>query len=53
MLAAKRAVVEGYTMPLADGLRLEVEQFLTINASDEAQARNASARSSGRPIDQG
>ena len=52
VFAAKRAVVEGFTMPLADGLRLEVEQFLTLNASDDAQARNASARSSGRPIDQ-
>jgi hypothetical protein len=39
-------------MPLADGLRLEVEQFLTLNASDDAQARNASARASGRPIDE-
>jgi len=52
VFAAKRAVVEGFTKPLVDGLRLEVEQFLTLNASDDAQARNASARSSGRPIDQ-
>jgi enoyl-CoA hydratase len=52
VFAAKRAVVEGYARPLAEGLRLEVEQFLTLNASDDAQARNRAARASGRPIDE-
>jgi enoyl-CoA hydratase/carnithine racemase len=41
VFAAKRAVVEGLRLPLADGLRLEVELFLTANASDDAQTRNA------------
>ena len=44
VFAAKRAVVEGLRMPLADGLRLEVELFLATNASDDAKARNAAVR---------
>jgi enoyl-CoA hydratase/carnithine racemase len=41
VFAAKRAVVEGLQLPLADGLRLEVGLFLETNASDDARARNA------------
>jgi enoyl-CoA hydratase/carnithine racemase len=41
---AKRAVVEGATLPLAEGLRLEGELFQQLNSSDEARARNAAVR---------
>lgn len=44
VFAAKRAVVEGLRLPLTDGLRLEVELFLSANASDDAKARNAAVR---------
>ncbi len=44
VFAAKRAVVEGLRLPLADGLRLELELFLQTNASDDAKARNAAVR---------
>ena len=41
VFAAKRAVVEGLRGSLDDGLRLEGELFLALNASDDAKARNA------------
>jgi enoyl-CoA hydratase/carnithine racemase len=41
VFAAKRAVVEGLRLPLADGLRLEGRLFLEANASDEARRLNA------------
>jgi enoyl-CoA hydratase/carnithine racemase len=46
VLAAKRAVVEGYRLPLIDGLKLEGQAFRELNSSDEAQKRNALARAS-------
>lgn len=39
--AAKRAVVDGLRMPLADGLALEGGLFLEINASTEAKQANS------------
>ncbi len=45
--AAKRAVVEGLRVPLDQGLRLEVELFLALNASDDAKARNAAVSRPG------
>lgn len=50
VFAAKRAVVEGLAMPLVDGLRLEALQFLEINASDDAKARNDAVRSGSRVL---
>jgi enoyl-CoA hydratase len=44
VFAAKRAVVDGLALPLADGLALEGRAFLEINASADARARNASVR---------
>jgi enoyl-CoA hydratase len=41
VFAAKQAVVEGLALPLADGLALEGRLFAQLNASDDAQARNA------------
>jgi len=41
VFAAKRAVVEGRRGSLEDGLRLESQLFLDLNASDDAKARNA------------
>lgn len=41
VFAAKRAVLEGLRMPLADGLALEGRLFAEVNASDEAQKLNA------------
>ncbi len=41
VFAAKRAVVEGLRLPLADGLKLEGRLFAAANASDEARERNA------------
>jgi enoyl-CoA hydratase len=41
VFAAKKAVIEGMKLPLADGLALEGRMFIEINASDEARARNA------------
>lgn len=41
IFAAKRAVVEGLRVPLAEGLRLEGQLFLAANSSDEARALNA------------
>jgi len=41
VFAAKRAVVEGLRMQLADGLKLEGRLFAEANASDEARERNA------------
>jgi enoyl-CoA hydratase len=46
VFAAKRAVVEGLALPLAEGLAHEGRAFLAINASADARARNASV---GRP----
>jgi enoyl-CoA hydratase len=48
VFAAKRAVVEGLALPLAEGLALEGRAFLEINASADARARNAAV---GRPGD--
>jgi enoyl-CoA hydratase/carnithine racemase len=42
VFAAKRAVVEGLRLPLADGLRLEGRLFAQANASEEARRLNAS-----------
>lgn len=47
VFAAKKAVVEGLRLPLDQGLRLEVELFLTANASDDAEARNAAVARGG------
>jgi len=41
VFAAKRAVVEGLRGSLDDGLRLEGQLFVALNASDDAKARNA------------
>jgi len=41
VFAAKRAVVEGLRGSLDDGLRLEGQLFVALNASDDARARNA------------
>ena len=41
VFAAKRAVVEGLSMPLEAGLRLEGQLFAEANASDEARELNA------------
>jgi enoyl-CoA hydratase/carnithine racemase len=41
VFAAKRAVVDGLRGSLDDGLRLEGQLFLELNASDDAKARNA------------
>jgi enoyl-CoA hydratase len=41
VFAARRAVVEGLRGSLADGLALETQLFVEINASDDAKARNA------------
>ena len=41
IFAARRAVVEGLTGSLADGLALEGRLFVEINSSEDAQARNA------------
>ena len=41
VFAAKRAVVEGLRGSLDDGLRLEGQLFLALNASEDAKARNA------------
>lgn len=41
VFAAKKAVVEGLKLPLADGLALETRMFVEINAGDEARAHNA------------
>jgi enoyl-CoA hydratase len=41
VFAAKRAVVEGLRGSLDDGLRLEGQLFLGLNASEDAKARNA------------
>jgi enoyl-CoA hydratase/carnithine racemase len=38
--AAKRAVVQGLRGPLADGLVLESQLFVELNASEDARARN-------------
>lgn len=46
VFAAKRAVVDGLALPLAEGLALEGRAFLEINASADARARNAAV---GRP----
>jgi enoyl-CoA hydratase/carnithine racemase len=43
VFAAKQAVVEGLTLPLDEGLRLERKLFAKANASPEAQALNAAA----------
>ena len=40
VFAAKQAVVEGLRGSLEDGLRLEGQLFLQLNASDDAKARN-------------
>jgi enoyl-CoA hydratase/carnithine racemase len=47
VFAAKKAVVDGLRLPLDQGLRLEVELFLTANASDDAKARNAAVSRPG------
>ena len=41
IFAARRAVVEGLRGPLVDGLALESRLFVELNASEDAQARNA------------
>jgi enoyl-CoA hydratase/carnithine racemase len=41
VFAAKRAVVEGLALPLADGLLAEGRLFVELNASDDARRRNA------------
>lgn len=41
VLSAKRAVTEGLSMPLADGLRHEFRLFRDLNTSEEARQRNA------------
>jgi enoyl-CoA hydratase len=41
VLSAKRAVTEGLSMPLSDGLRHEFRLFRELNSSDEAKKRNA------------
>ena len=40
VFAARRAVVQGLRGSLEDGLRLEGQLFLQLNASDDAKARN-------------
>jgi enoyl-CoA hydratase/carnithine racemase len=51
VFAAKRAVVEGLRLPLADGLALEGRAFLEVNASDDARARNAGVARPSAPGD--
>jgi enoyl-CoA hydratase/carnithine racemase len=41
VFAAKRAVVDGFGLPLDDGLRLEARLFRDVNASPDARAANA------------
>lgn len=50
VFAAKRAVVEGLRLPLADGLALEGRAFVEVNASADARARNAAVT---RPVEPG
>jgi enoyl-CoA hydratase len=40
VFAAKRAVLDGFGLPLDDGLRLEARLFRDVNASPEARAAN-------------
>jgi enoyl-CoA hydratase len=54
VFAAKRAVVEGFSKPLLEGLQLEGGLFIGLNASDDAKARNDAVRSGrGNISDQG
>ena len=46
VFAAKRAVVDGFRLPLDEALRLEGRLFLELNAGEDAKARNAAV---GRP----
>ncbi|MBA2624782.1 MAG: enoyl-CoA hydratase/isomerase family protein [Acidimicrobiia bacterium] len=48
VFAAKRAVVDGLQLPLDEALHLESRLFLTVNASDDARARNAVVRRPGQ-----
>jgi enoyl-CoA hydratase/carnithine racemase len=41
VFAARKAVVQGLKLPLAEGLRLEGRHFAEINASEEARKMNA------------
>lgn len=41
IVAGKRAVTDGLSMPLDDGLRHEFQLFRELNTSDEARRRNA------------
>jgi len=47
VFAAKKAVVEGLSMPLHDGLRLEGKLFVTANSSDDAKKLNAEVERPG------
>jgi len=49
VFAAKRAVVDGLKGTLGEGLALEGRLFLGLNASDDAQQRNAATRGEGVP----
>ena len=49
LFAAKQAVVQGLHGTLAEGLALEGRLFLQLNASDDAQQRNAATRGQGVP----
>ena len=49
LFAAKQAVVQGMKGTLQEGLAIEGQLFLRLNASDEAQQRNAATRGQGVP----
>lgn len=49
LFAAKQAVVQGMKGTLQEGLAIEGQLFLRLNASDDAQQRNAATRGEGVP----